>query len=135
MQDYPTFGAFSNQGLCHLCSVANTTEKFSETKFRKKNSIFGLWKNTYNTIFIYGKMFIIEISYNVLYVWHCMELYDKKFFINGNCMIRSFGQPGPLARPKHSSSSIEHTQNIRRVRSSTLESYLEHGQKIPFVQW
>ena len=39
-------------------------------------------------------MFIIEISYNVLYVWHCMELYDKKFFINGNCMIRSFGQPG-----------------------------------------
>ena len=23
-----------------------------------------------------------------------MELYDKKFFINGNCMIRSFGQPG-----------------------------------------
>ena len=41
-------------------------------------------------------MVIIEISYNVLYVWHCMELYDKKFFINGNCMIRSFGQPGKL---------------------------------------
>ena len=39
-------------------------------------------------------MFIIEISYNVLYVWHCMELYDKKFFVNGNCMIRSFGQLG-----------------------------------------
>ena len=39
-------------------------------------------------------MFIIEISYNVLYVWHCMELYDKKFFIYGNCMIRSFGHPG-----------------------------------------
>ena len=25
-------------------------------------------------------MLIIEISCNVLYVWHCMELYDKKFF-------------------------------------------------------
>ena len=41
-------------------------------------------------------MFIIEISYNVLYVWHCMELYDKKFLIYGNCMIRSFGHPGRL---------------------------------------
>ena len=27
MQDRPTFGVWSNQGLCHLCSVANTTEK------------------------------------------------------------------------------------------------------------
>ena len=95
MQDRPTCGVLSNQGLCHLCSVANTTESFSETKFRKKKSkFFGLWRNTFHTIFIYGKMFIIEISYNVLYVWHCMELYDKKFFINGNCMITSFGQPG-----------------------------------------
>ena len=25
-----------------------------------------------------------------------MKLYDKKFLIYGNCMIRSFGQPGPL---------------------------------------
>ena len=25
-----------------------------------------------------------------------MKLYDKKFFISGNCMIRSFGQPGVL---------------------------------------
>ena len=39
-------------------------------------------------------MLIIEFSYNFLYVWNCMKLYDKKFFINGNCMIRSFGQPG-----------------------------------------
>ena len=23
-----------------------------------------------------------------------MKLYDKKFLIYGNCMIRSFGQPG-----------------------------------------
>ena len=41
-------------------------------------------------------MFIIEISYNVLHVWHCMELYDKKFFIYGNCMIKSFGHLGML---------------------------------------
>ena len=25
-----------------------------------------------------------------------MKLYDKKFLIYGNCMIRSFGQPGKL---------------------------------------
>ena len=25
-----------------------------------------------------------------------MKLYDKKFLIYGNCMIRSFGQPGML---------------------------------------
>ena len=25
-----------------------------------------------------------------------MKLYDKKFLIYGNCMIRSFGQPGHL---------------------------------------
>ena len=25
-----------------------------------------------------------------------MKLYDKKFLIYGNCMIRSFGQPGSI---------------------------------------
>ena len=25
-----------------------------------------------------------------------MKLYDKKFLIYGNCMIRSFGQPGKM---------------------------------------
>ena len=39
-------------------------------------------------------MLIIEFSYNFLYVWNCMKLYDKKFLIYGNYMIRSFGQPG-----------------------------------------
>ena len=39
-------------------------------------------------------MLIMEFSYNFLYVWNCMKLYDKKFLIYGNCMIRSFGQPG-----------------------------------------
>ena len=96
MQDRPTFGVLRNQGLCHLCSVATTTENFSETKVRKTKNrkIFGLWENTYHTIFIYGKMLIIEFSYNFLYVWNCMKLYDKKLLIYGNCMIRSFGQPG-----------------------------------------
>ena len=27
-----------------------------------------------------------------------MKLYDKKFLIYGNCMIRSFGQPGLFMR-------------------------------------
>ena len=39
-------------------------------------------------------MLIIEISYTFQYVWNCMELFGKKFCIYGNCMIRSFGQPG-----------------------------------------
>ena len=81
MQDRPTFGVLSNQGLCHLSSVATTTENFSESKFRKKKSKFFVYGKThYHTIFIYGKMLIIEFSYNFLYVWHCMKLYDKKFW-------------------------------------------------------
>ena len=63
MQDRPTFGALSNQGLCHLCWAANTTEIFSETKFRKKNQTFWfmekhlsynfhIWKNAYHRVFI-----------------------------------------------------------------------------------
>ena len=100
MQDRPTFGVLSNQGLCHLCSAATTTENFSETKFRKKKSKFLVYgKNTYHTVFIYGKMLIIEFSYNFLYVWNCMKLYDKKFLIYGNCMIRSFCQPGDFSKP------------------------------------
>ena len=37
---------------------------------------------------------IIEVLYNFLYVWNCMDLCGKNFFIYGNCMVRSFGQPG-----------------------------------------
>ena len=97
MQDRLTFGVLSNQGLCHLCSVATTTENHSETKFRKKKSKFLVYGKThYHTIFIYGKMRVIEFSYNFLYVWNCMKLYDKKFLIYGNYMIRSFGQPGKV---------------------------------------
>ena len=53
MQDRPTFGVLSNQGFCHLSSVATTTENFSETKFRKKKSKF----------LVYGKTPIIQFSY------------------------------------------------------------------------
>ena len=41
---------------------------------------FHIWKNAYHRVFI---QFSVR-----------MELYDKKFLIYGNCMIRSFGQPG-----------------------------------------
>ena len=50
---FKSFGALSNQGLCHLCWVANTSEYFSETKFRKKTSKF----------LVYGKTPIIQFSY------------------------------------------------------------------------
>ena len=44
MLDRPNFGALCIQGLCHLCSVANTTENLSENKFTNKKQLFGLWK-------------------------------------------------------------------------------------------
>ena len=97
MQDRPTFGVLSNQGLLSLVFGCNYNRKFFRNQILKeKIKIFGFWENTYHTIFIYGKMLIIEFSYNFLYVWNCMKLYDKKFLIYGNCMIRSFGQPGGL---------------------------------------
>ena len=40
MQDQPTFGDLSNQGLCCLCSVANRTQNFSESKSRNKKQFF-----------------------------------------------------------------------------------------------
>ena len=43
-------------------------------------------------------MFIIEFSYNFLYVWNCMKLYEKKLPIYENCMISIFGQPGSLVQ-------------------------------------
>ena len=94
MQDNPTFGALSNEGLCHLCSVANRTQNFLENEIRNKNNFLVFGKNTYHTISIYGKVFIVAISYNFLYIWNCMEWYEKKFPIYVNCMISIFGQPG-----------------------------------------
>ena len=116
MQDRPTFGVLSNQGLCHLCSVATTTENFSETKFTKKNQYFWfmgkhlsynfhIWKNAYHRVFI---QFSVR-----------MELYDKKFLIYGNCMIRSFGQPGKFLTIWAETIGIElrdHGTNTRIIR-------------------
>ena len=56
-------------------------KKFPKTVYHTI-SMYG--KNVCHTIYIYAKMFIIEISYNFLYVWKCMEMYDKKFPIYEN---------------------------------------------------
>ena len=93
-KDRPTFGALRNQGLCHMCSAANGTENFSEINLERIKQTFWfmethlsynfhLWKNVYPRDFT---QFSVRMA---LY-----ELYDKKFLINGNCMIRSFGHPG-----------------------------------------
>ena len=47
-----------------------------------------------NSFLVYGKTFIIEVSYSFLYVLNCMELHEKIFPIFENCMISLFGQPG-----------------------------------------
>ena len=93
MQDRPTFGALSKQGLCPSCSVENTTKNLSENKFSNKKHVFGLrrkhlsynfhlWENVYHRVFI---------KFSVL-----MELHENKFPIYENCMISTFGQPGIL---------------------------------------
>ena len=52
----------------------HTTQNFSEIKFINKKYFFSLWRKhlSYNFYF-YEKMFIIEFSYNFLYVWNCMK--------------------------------------------------------------
>ena len=98
---------------------------FQKLNSERKIKIFGLWENTYHTIFIYGEMLIIEFSYNFLYVWNCMKLYDKKFLIFENCMIRSFGQPGwPLivnqtARVTHVRGDAEAVKFVRVFQKRT----------------
>ena len=57
-----------NQGLCHLCLVTNTTKIFQKLNLETKNP------------------FSVRMEF--------MKLYDKKFLIYRNCMIRSLGQPG-----------------------------------------
>ena len=98
---YINLKLISNQRLCHLCSAANTTENFSENKFRKKKSNFLLYGKTPVIQFhlrtnVYHRDFIQFSVRMELYgiVWNCMELYDTKFLMYGNCMIRSFGHPG-----------------------------------------
>ena len=64
MQDRPIFGALSNQSLCHLCSVANTTENLSENILTNKKQLFGLWRK--------------YLSYN----FHLWENADHRVFIH-----------------------------------------------------
>ena len=91
MQDRPTFGALSNQGLCHLCSVAKTTENLSEYKFTNKKQLFVLWRkhlsynfhlweNAYHRVFMQFsvRMELYEIVWKeISRLW---ELYDKHFW-------------------------------------------------------
>ena len=86
-QDRPTFGILSNQCLSHICSVANTTENFSETKFRRKKSKF----------LVCGKIPIIQFSYmenayHRVFIQFSvrMELYEKKFLIYGKLYDKKF---------------------------------------------
>ena len=46
------FGTLSNQGLCHLGSLANRTQTFSKIKIRNKKQLFGLRQKhlSYNSI-------------------------------------------------------------------------------------
>ena len=85
--------------VCYFCYI-NCERQPNPGRFlcivNARPSNLWCFEKIYHTIFIYGKMLIIEFSYNFLYVWNCMKLYDKKFLIYGNCMIRSFGQPGKL---------------------------------------
>ena len=53
MQDRPTFGVLSNQGFCHLCSVANTTENFQKLNLERKQQNFWFME----------KHIIIQFSY------------------------------------------------------------------------
>ena len=54
MQDRATFGVLSNQGLCHLCSVANTTENFQKLNLERKNQNF--WFMEKHTIIQFSYM-------------------------------------------------------------------------------
>ena len=93
MQNCPIFGALNKpRSLSNALGYEHKPKFFKNLIWKKINFLF-YGKETYPTIFIYGKMLVIEISNNFLYVWNCTELYGKSFFIFGNCMTKSFGQP------------------------------------------
>ena len=85
-QDRPTFKALSNQGLCHLCSVSNTTQSFSEKKLQTKHNILVCGKNTKYSKSIYGKMLTIEISYNFQSKMFLIK--EEKMFLNVDSVKR-----------------------------------------------
>ena len=65
---------------------------------------FHIWKNAYHRVFI---QFSVR-----------MELYDKKFLIYGNCMIRSIGQPGKLGLEGSKILRLTATDKLRFLESS-----------------
>ena len=91
MRDCPAFGTLSNQGLCLLCLVTNAIQNFSEFIIRSKKSTFWCMEKhlSYNFHICKNAYHRVFIQFSVL-----RELYDMKSLIYGNCMIRSFGQPG-----------------------------------------
>ena len=99
---------------------------FQKINSRTKNNFLVYGENTYHTISIYGKMLIIEFSYNFLYVWNCMKLYEKKFPIYQNCMKSIFGQPGQWneqLHPTHACASNSHLHNIKISKTSSSYAY------------
>ena len=48
---------------------------FQKLHLETKNSFLVYGQKLYHTISLNGKLVIIEISYNFLYVWVCKELY------------------------------------------------------------
>ena len=52
----------------------------SETQKRYKKNAF----NTYQTFSFYETILVIWFSYNVLFLWNCMKLYDESFFHSMN---------------------------------------------------
>ena len=92
MQDCPNCGSLTKPRSCHLRLVTNQPEIFQKI-FLENNQIFGSWKKLFMCFHIWKNAChrnFIQFSVRI-------ELYDKKCFIYGNCMIRIFGQPGYLS--------------------------------------
>ena len=82
MQDRPNLVLVVKQGLCHLRSVTNTTQKFSDFKFRKKNiKFFGFWKNTCHTVSYVENAYQRDFIHFSLHMelHETMKLYGKIF--------------------------------------------------------
>ena len=134
MEDRPVFGALKYQGLCHLCSAANTTQSFTENKFRNKKPLFGLRKKhiSYN-------FYLWEIVYNRDSIQFCvrMELNEKKFPNYENCMISIFGQPEQVETAEvhrcqiiSTKAETDHTQCGTKMNIDFNHQYIQKKTKI-----
>ena len=63
----------SKHGLVTCVRLQTQPKIFQKTNLRTKNNFLVYGENTYHTISIYGKLLIIEFSYNFLYIWNCMK--------------------------------------------------------------